>query len=359
MSRKRYPLRLLAALAAASNVFSQTPPAADGGKPGQAVAPTIKVETRVVLVDVVVTDHRGATVSDLRQEDFQVLEDGQPRAISAFEEHQRSASAPLDLPPLPPHVYTNQQSVRPGDSVNVLLIDMLNTQPWSQKDVCNQAIKFVATLPAGTRLAIFTLNDQQLRLVRGFTTDFSGLAAALDGSDSRLMPESSWLNPTPSRHDTEMRGLSAMIMMQASPAGIEAVKQYLAQESAASAGARSDLTLEAFQHLARYLSGIPARKNVIWLADRFPISFIPQNKVKTPNHQLRVQQTSDMLTAAQVAIYPVSARPAWALPIRRIRGHATRNTQRAQLLADHDGDSRGGNRRPRVLQHQRPRRSHG
>ncbi|MHB8500332.1 MAG: VWA domain-containing protein, partial [Candidatus Acidiferrales bacterium] len=66
--------------------------------------------------------------------------------------------------------------------------------------------------------------------------------------------------------------------------------------------------LLAFQQLARYLSGIPARKNVIWLADTFPISFFPEDKVHTPRHQEHVQQTSDMLAAAQVAIYPVSAR---------------------------------------------------
>ena len=99
-----------------------------------------------------------------------------------------------------------------------------------------------------------------------------------------------------------------MIMMQASPAAVGAVKEYLGDETAFRTGNRSDLTLQAMQHLARYLSGIPARKNVIWFADTFPISFVPEDKVHTPRHQENVQQTSNMLTAAQVAVYPVSAR---------------------------------------------------
>ena len=230
---------------AVAPLHSQTPPPNPA-----ATAPTMKVETRVVLADVVVTNNKGETIPALRQEDFQIAEDGKPQAISAFD--------------------------------------------------FNQAIKFLATVPPGTRLAIFTLNDQQLRLVRGFATDFSGLSGALD--------RASWLNPTPSRHAAEMEGLKAMIMMQASPAALDAVKVYLGEETAFRTGARSDLTLQAFQHLARYLSGIPARKNVIWLADTFPISFVPEDKVHTPKHQEHVQQTSDMLTAAQVAIYPVSAR---------------------------------------------------
>jgi VWFA-related protein len=288
---------------ATSPAYSQTPETNS-----DRVTPTIKVETRVVLVDVVVTDHKGRAIPDLHQQDFRIFENGKPQTISAFDEHKRNASAPLDLPALPPNVYTNQQAVKSSDSVNVLLIDMLNTYPWFQKDVVNQAIKYLETVPPGTRLAIFALNTQQLRLVRGFTTDFSGLSTALDDHRSEVIPESAWLNPTPSRHAAELAGLQAMVMMQASPAAVDAVGQYLGDETAFRSAGRTELTLQAFQHLARYLSGIPARKNVIWFADTFPISFLPENKVHLPRQQERVQQTSDMLTAAQVAIYPVSAR---------------------------------------------------
>lgn len=298
----------LAAALAAGVLRGQAPPAVDQANATQTAAPTIKIETRNVLVDVVVTGHHGESIPDLRQEDFRIAEDGASQTITAFEEHKRATAAPANLPPLPPNVYTNLQAVKAGDSVNILLIDVLNTQPWFQKGVCTQAIKYLNTVPPGTRLAIFTLNTQQLRLVRGFTTDFSGLSAALDDKKSGVIPESSWLNPTPSRQAAEQAGVAAMIMMQASPVAVDAMKEYLDREAAFRTGNRSELTLQAFQHLARYLSGIPARKNVIWLADTFPISFVPEDKVHTPRHQEHVQQTSDMLTAAQVAIYPVSAR---------------------------------------------------
>jgi VWFA-related protein len=293
----------LAAAFAIAPLHSQAP-----APNASAAAPTIKVETRVVLLDIVVTNHKGETIPNLRQEDFYIEEDGKPQSLSAFDEHSRHNAPPVNLPTLPPNVYTNMQAVKPSDSVNVLLIDLLNTQPWFQKGVCTQAIKYLKTVPPGTRLAIFTLNTQQLRLVRGFTTDFSGLVVALDDKKSGVIPESSWLNPTPSRLAAEQAGVEAMIMMQASPAAVDAVSVYLGREADIRTGDRSELTLQAFQHLARYLSGTPARKNVIWFADTFPISFAPQDKVHTPRHQEHVQQTSDMLTAAQVAIYPVSAR---------------------------------------------------
>jgi VWFA-related protein len=297
----------LLAASAVGSLLAQTPPTGGTNGPSQISAPAIKVETRVVLLDVVVTNHRGETIPNLQRGDFLIEEDGKPQTISAFDEHKRDASPPLTLPLLPPNVFSNVQAVPPSDSVNVLLIDLLNTQPWFQKDVCNQAIKYLRTVPPGTRLAIFTLNSQQIRLVRGFTTDFSGLSVALDDKKSGIIPESSWLNPTPSRQAAELASLEAMIMMQAAPAAVDAVQQRLGEEVAARASDRTELTLQAFQHLARYLSGIPARKNVVWFADSFPISFIPNEKSHAPQHQQRVRQTSDMLTAAQIAIYPVSA----------------------------------------------------
>jgi VWFA-related protein len=304
---KGYLLWFFLAAFATYPLQAQTPPNSDTSKPLQTVTTAIKVETRVVLLDVVVTDHTGQTIPNLRQEDFHVAENGKMQTISAFENHKHETSAPVSLPVLPPNAYTNFQPVKSGDSVNVLLIDLLNTYPWFQKDVCNQAIKYLKVVPPGTRLAIFTLSTQ-LRMVRGFTTDFSGLAVALDDKKSGVIPESSWLNPTPSRHVAEEAGLAAMIMMQAAPVAVDSVRQYLGEETAFKTGERSELTLQAFQHLARYLSGIPARKNVIWFSDSFPISFVPESKVHTPRHQEHIQQTSDMLTAAQVAIYPVSAR---------------------------------------------------
>jgi len=105
--------------------------------------PTIKVETRVVLVDVVVTDHKGQAISSLHQQDFRIFENGKPQTISAFDEHSRHTARPVDLPALPPNVFSNAQAVPPSDSVNILLIDLLNTQPWFQKDVINQAVKYL------------------------------------------------------------------------------------------------------------------------------------------------------------------------------------------------------------------------
>jgi len=54
-----------------------------GGERQQAPAATFRAQVNVVQVDAVVLDKQGAFVSDLRQEDFEVLEDGKPQRIAS------------------------------------------------------------------------------------------------------------------------------------------------------------------------------------------------------------------------------------------------------------------------------------
>ena len=53
--------------------------------PGSSAAvDTIKVESRVVLVDTVVTDKKGNYIRDLAAGDFKIWEDGKEQAVSSF-----------------------------------------------------------------------------------------------------------------------------------------------------------------------------------------------------------------------------------------------------------------------------------
>ena len=150
---------------------------------GQAVT-TIKTKVHLVLVDVVVTNNKGEPVSGLRTEDFEVLEDGKPQTISTFEEHRGAAPTQIKLPPMPPNVYTNFPLVEKADSLNVLLLDSLNTPAPDQVYVHSQMIKHLKDIPANTRVAVFTLASR-LRMVQGVTTDSSALLAAVNQQNSR------------------------------------------------------------------------------------------------------------------------------------------------------------------------------
>lgn len=270
--------------------------------------PTIKSEVRVVLVDVVVTHNDGDPVVGLHREDFQVSEDRHPQTISSFEEHTGGRVSSVALPPMPNGVYTNYPTIKTTDSINVLLLDSLNTQAVDQTYVHPQMAKyFQAALaaPSGARIAIFTLGSK-LRMVRGFTPDSAALLTALSdpkaGADAKFEPQLA----SPSRKFSELLACSGI----KAPAGIAACKDFWDEEDAGRTSDRVLMTLQAFQALGRYLALFPGRKNVMWISGSFPVSFFPDTNPRRGHHQeygSDIRQTTRLLTADQVAVYPISA----------------------------------------------------
>ena len=76
-------LRSMLFLAAAIG-FAGAARAQDANAQASGSMPVIKSETRVVLVDAVVTDKKGQYVRDLGQKDFHVLEDNKEQKITSF-----------------------------------------------------------------------------------------------------------------------------------------------------------------------------------------------------------------------------------------------------------------------------------
>lgn len=271
--------------------------------------PTIKTEARIVLVDVVVTEANGQPVVGLHKEDLYVREDGHRQTISFFEEHTGGAISQMTLPPMPPDVYTNYPTIKTTDSINVLLLDSLNTQATDQVYVRPQMVKYLKAelaAPKGARLAIFILG-QKLRMVRGFTADSAASLKALidpkSGTEAKFEPQLA----SPGRISSENLVCDGI----RSPVGQTACRDFLSEERAERTGDRVAMTLQAFQALAHYLSQFPGRKNVMWISGSFPVSFFPEASPRgSPPNEYRsdIRQTVDLLTADQVAVYPISAR---------------------------------------------------
>jgi len=89
----------------------------------------IRATTRLVQVDVVVTDSSGHPVKDhLTEKDFSILEDGKPQKVSFFSFQQLEGREKRQPPQLPPHVATNRPEYRhtAGPPI-ILLLDGVNT----------------------------------------------------------------------------------------------------------------------------------------------------------------------------------------------------------------------------------------
>src|SRR5579859_4389565 len=144
------------AMATFATIFATALIAQDNNAANTAPETTLKVNSRAVLVDVIVTDHSGNPVKNLKQEDFRVLEQGKRQSINYFEEHSGREFAEreqkMEFPPMPPNIFTNYSPMPTPPVVNILLLDSLNTPMVDQIYLKKAAQHYLKTLKPGTRL---------------------------------------------------------------------------------------------------------------------------------------------------------------------------------------------------------------
>jgi VWFA-related protein len=147
-------LRFLPFLSLVSLCCAAAGPSIQTNNPGEQV-PVFRTRSHAVVVDVVVTNGDQA-VMGLHKQDFQVLEDGKPVTVDYFEEHTAKTLPPGAPAPvkMPPNVYTNVPPAPESDSVNVLMLDTLNTDREDQAYVHQQMINFLRTMQPGLRVAV-------------------------------------------------------------------------------------------------------------------------------------------------------------------------------------------------------------
>jgi len=303
-------------LAAVSLGLSAAAPSTQTNQPQtQSSVPVIQANTRAVAVDVVVTRDHDEPVTALRKQDFTVLEDGKPVTVDFFEEHTAKTLPPGVLPAMakmPPDVYTNVPPVPGGDSVNVLLLDTLNTDRPDQAYVHQQMVNFLKTMQPGLRIAVFVLGSK-LRMVQGFTTDSSVLRDAVNDKKNGVKMDSD-MSVTRSLQEKfeDIEDKQRLADMQMGGAGLEALSDLQEDFVAYKADQRTAMTLEALNYLGRYLAGVPGRKNLIWFSSSFPVTVFPSPKEKQSFGQIReysaaLKETADLLTVSKVAVYPIGA----------------------------------------------------
>ena len=326
---------LLAALMQAASLSQAQQPAA-GGKPqsdagqnsrqlrpreepAEEAAETLHAETRLVVVDVVVEDKSGRPVHGLTRDNFVVTEQKTPQTIRNFEEHSAASNQKPGLAPrLPRGVFTDYTPVAPNSTLNVLLVDALNTPDTDQIYLRQQLLNYIKREKPGTNVAIFGLANR-LVMLQGFTTDPVALRTAVEHLENRK---------SPLLRDAIGTGVGAQSLSESiedhpqsavDQQMLANMRQWEAEQAALKTHMRAQFTLDAFNSIAHYLSNFSGRKNLIWFSGSFPLHINPDPTVKDPfnvvaDSNQELHETTNLLWAAQIAVYPVDARGLMTAP---------------------------------------------
>ena len=341
--------------------FNDKGPAASsqstGGQASEpASPPVVKVTTRLLLVDVVVTDSSGRPVTDLKQADFEVKENGKPQKVVAF------AFQPPPPPPVPgkpaykpfplgPGVFTNLRNLN-GEvgPPTILLIDGLNTPFKDQPYMRQKLVKYLEHLEPGRNIAIYTLGTR-LRMIQDFTSDPDLLHEAI----KKISLQSSMFNQDQQDFADEFPGLDPDSSDQSIAQMAQQMQEFESEQQAFQRDLQVRITLDAMKELAHNVAGYAGRKNLVWLSGSFPLTIFPDETSSNPFNVARqygedLRNTATTFANEQIAVYPVDARGLVVgfMPDASQRGasfagprggmRAVQQIQRgnAQLAASHD-----------------------
>jgi VWFA-related protein len=240
---------------------------------------TLQVYSRETVVDVTATDASGRPVQGLQRDEFTILEDGKPQPIRSFSEvNSQYVEPPRQLPA---NVYTNLEPPAPSSAVNVILLDFANEAPvdstnmkqvsystYLQDQVKQAAMQAIDQMPAGTRVAVIAMTNS-LHIMQGFTSNQAILKAAVNAAPY------------------DLNGMGNTQNVQADM--------------------RNRMVLEAFDQIAADVAPMKGRKNLIWFSMGVWTIVDPNHTGSLPDYSKPLSEAYDLLTAAQVSVYPVYA----------------------------------------------------
>lgn len=248
--RKRVRLLLAAGLAlqAVSQLNAQT--SATSSQSGSGM--TIKAESRLVLVDTIVTNKRGDYVKDLTAKDFRVYEDGKEQSIKSFS-FEADPAAPANL----------------KRHYLVLLFDGSSMDVVQQKQARDAAVKFIDANAGPDRLMAIVNFSGSLTVAQNFSPDVERLKRIAAGENVPAVASNSELDP--------------------SGATLTSAELEYGQYT----------MLLSLRSLARRLAAVPGRKMLVLLSAGFTLD---SDQISD------LSAAIDACNKANVAIYPVDVR---------------------------------------------------
>jgi VWFA-related protein len=265
--------------------------------PAKHSSTVLTLYARTVVEDVVVMDKNGRAVPGLTKEDFRILENGRPQTITFFEPNFGTPETSNQSSSIPaPNTFTNIPLANSQIVTNVLLLDAVNSWPEDQMYAHVQMVKYLASLPSGLRIGIFTLTPDKLNLIWPLNEDSSILRETVAKSVSSHSADSSTTAIQRQALLTALNETAQRVRDSRLVDSASALQKFL-QHGPGIIQQHNHWSLEALQALARYLAGIPGRKNLFWIVGNFP-HCEPVNACS---------ETIDALGDAGVSLYPIDA----------------------------------------------------
>ncbi len=263
---------------------------------------TFKAESNLVILDVTAKDKSGNLIGGLKKEDFTVLEDGKPQAVTVFEFQKLKNDTLPTLPP-PPPLAANVIPVRKVETIQApaanqiqyhdkrllcLFFDLSAMGVEEQIRTQAEALKFLDEQMTASDLVAVMTYSTGVRVENDFTSDRDALRKSI--------------NELPIG---DLADLADMAEDADTDAGEENGQAFIADETEFNVF-NTDRKLAALESAVKKLALLPEKKALIYFS-----AGVGKTGVE---NQSQLLATINAAVRSNVAFYPVDARGLAALP---------------------------------------------
>ncbi len=282
---------------------------------------TLKIETRLVDVGLVADDHHGKPVTDLKEDDIEIFDNGRRQQVKAFTHETGGtggvASTAATEPGASSGIFSNaQRTTEQLEQAPALLILLLDESHLPFQDLSRaraEVLRFLAASRPNSRIALYAISERGFRIIQdvtedrelvekklaAWTPDASALAqaAALDRRDRQQFDTVHHVQDLDSVNGNEMD--EAQTMQTTDPE--------LQQMGDNPLG----YALEGMTALARHFAPVPGHKSIAWISGDSVLQDWQDRAVGKDkgNSQLdaALQHTQEALNQAHMSLYAVDA----------------------------------------------------
>jgi VWFA-related protein len=299
----------------------------------QPAAPSFRSTVNLILVDVVVRDKKGAIVTGLTQDDFQLVEDGKSQQILtfAFEQIENNAqpverasllagsagtaavarvSAPAAAAPAiaaTPSAPLSSEDVA-GHRLLTLLFDTSSMQPEDVQKATDEAIKWVDEKMTTADLVAVATIGSSLQVLSDFTNSKEQVHAVLQAFSAA--DGTAYTTVDASTQATDQAAANATDDSTTTDVSAQELDTF-----------NNDVRLRALKTLAEALAPIQQKKAILYFS-----SGMQRNGT---DNQVELRAAVNAAVRANVAIYPVDSRGLQAI----VPGGSARQGSRGGLAA--------------------------